>query len=480
MNRQDLKHLLGGVARAIPRAAPWPLSTWGMCRDEHGELKRGGVRLGGLLERFGSPLFVLDRARLDGNAARFLATPPGCARGAEPYYSYKTNPVPRVLQRLHEQGVGAEVASPWELWLALELGVPPSAIVFDAPGKTPEAVALALDRDVGLINLNGRGEIALVAELARARHKRPRVGLRVVTPGGRAGQFGERIETGAALEAFREALQRPELDVVGLHSHVNGELASTAALDAFVNPMLAFTDQLRRELGLELEVLDFGGNLACPTVSRLPARARRLAVTFGREPDPRPAESVLTIEDYLERLIGLVERHATARGVKRPRIFLEPGRAMTSDTMLLLTRVLSVRGRDQAGSTWAILDAGINVAEPVPNEYHHLLAVVPRGPQTQRYRLTGPSCTMGDLLYPAWQLPQLAAGDALAIMDTGAYFVPLSTCFSFPRPAIVSVHDGQVEELRRAETFEDLVARDAVRSPPRREVRGPSRVDLRH
>jgi diaminopimelate decarboxylase len=270
---------------------------------------------------------------------------------------------------------------------------------------------------------------------------------------------------------------------VGLHSHVNGELATTAALEAFVTPMLAFTDQLRRELGLELEVLDFGGNLACPTVARLPERAHRLAVTLGREPDPRPLESVLSIEDYLERLIGQVERHATARGVARPRIFLEPGRAMTGDTMMLLTRVLSVRGRDEAGATWAILDAGINVAEPVPHEYHHLLAVAPRGVETRRYRLTGPSCTMGDLLYPAWELPELAAGDALAIMDTGAYFVPLSTCFSFARPAIVSVHDGQVEELRRAETFEDLVARDRreeVRRPRPVEVRAPSHAGLQN
>lgn len=483
MNRQELKHVLGRVARAFPRARRWPLSTWGLTRDETGELKRGGVALGELLERYRSPLYVVDQARLDGNAARFLATPLGCARGAEPYYSYKTNPVPRVLQRLHQQGVGAEVASPWELWLALELGVPPAAIVFDAPAKTPDAVALAIDRGIGLINLNGRPEIALVAELARARHKRPRVGLRVVVPGGRAGQFGERIETGAALEAFREAQARPELDVVGLHSHVNGEIASTAALEALVNPMLTFTEQLRRELGLELEVLDFGGNLACPTVSRLPERARRLAVTFGREPDPRPPESVLSIEDYLAQLIGQVERHASAHGVARPRIFLEPGRAMTGDTMMLLTRVLSVRGRDEAGATWAILDAGINVAEPVPHEYHHLLAVAPRSAETQRYRLTGPSCTMGDLLYPAWELPELAAGDALAIMDTGAYFVPLSTCFSFARPAIVSVHDGQVEELRRAETFEDLVARDGVRDVRRPRPLGVpagSRADLRH
>jgi len=45
-------------------------------------------------------------------------------------------------------------------------------------------------------------------------------------------------------------------------------------------------------------------------------------------------------------------------------------------------------------------------------------------------------------------------------MDAGAYFVPFSTSFSFPQPAIVMVEDGRARLLRRAETFEDLVLLD--------------------
>lgn len=459
---QHLKYLVRGVARALPRGPVPPLSTWGLTRDAEGGLVRGGVPLASLVERQGSPLYVLDEARLDENAARFLAVPRGAERGCEPHYSYKTNPVPEVLRRLHARGVAAEVASPYELWLALELGVRPERIVYDSPAKAPEAIALAIDRGVDLINLNGREELALVAALARDRSRRARVGIRVVVPGGRAGQFGERIETGAALEAFREACAQPELQVVGLHSHPNGEIATFAQLEAFVTPLLAFADRLRAELGLRLEVMDFGGNLACRTVSRLSGADRRLAFSLGREPSPRPLEALLSIDEYVARLVGLVERHAAAQRIPRPRILIEPGRALTGDAMMLLCRVLSVRGSDDAGLTWAVLDAGINVAEPVAHELHQLFAVRPSAGARRLYRLTGPSCTLGDLLYPACRLPELAAGDPLAIMDAGAYFVPLATCFSFPRPAIVSVNDGRVELLRRAETYQDLVARDGL------------------
>jgi diaminopimelate decarboxylase len=45
-------------------------------------------------------------------------------------------------------------------------------------------------------------------------------------------------------------------------------------------------------------------------------------------------------------------------------------------------------------------------------------------------------------------------------MDAGAYFVPFSTTFSFPKPAIV-VQDGpDVTVVRRRETFEDMTSYD--------------------
>lgn len=463
MNRQGVKRVLGAVARALPRARALGLDDFGLKRDGDGGLTWGGVALAALVERHGTPLYVVDEARLEENARRFLATPPGAHHACEVLASYKTNPVPRFLEALHAQGVGAEVASPYELWLALELGVAPKHIVYDAPAKTAESLALALDRGVGLINLNGREEVALVAAVAHARKRRARVGIRVVVPGEQGGQFGERLDTGAALEAFREARRRPELDVVGLHSHVNGEISTQAQLDAHVLPLLAFADVLHDDLGLELQVLDVGGNLASRTSSRLSARDKRLAVTLGRPPDPRPPEDVLSIDAYVARLVALVERHYAHATAPMPRLFVEPGRALMSDAQLLLLRAQSVRGQDEAGFTWAVLDGGINVAEPVPHEFHQLFPVHVGAGDEVLYRLTGPSCTLGDLLYPAWPLPELAPGAALAVMDAGAYFVPLGTTFSFPRPAVVAVKDGRVEVWRRAETYGDLVARDVRR-----------------
>ena len=85
--------------------------------------------------------------------------------------------------------------------------------------------------------------------------------------------------------------------------------------------------------------------------------------------------------------------------------------------------------------------------------------------RTLTYRLAGPICSPADVLSWSAVLPELAIGDALAIMDAGAYFVRFSTSFSFPRPAIVMVDGLDVQLLRRAETFEDIIAHDRVGQP---------------
>lgn len=446
--------------RYAPQRRDLPLSLWRLQRSDYGALCLGTLDLRGLIDRFGSPLHVVDAARLDENVEAFLATPAGGTRGAEVFYSYKTNPVPAVLERMHEGGIGAEVISEYELWLALHLGVPPDRIVFNGPGKSAASLELAITRGIGLINLNSREEVSTVADVARRLGKRARVGLRIVVGGGWAGQFGEPVATGAAARAYLEALGQSDLDLVAVHAHQGGEFSSREQVDAFVSGVLAFIDEMRVATGHELEILDFGGSLGTPTTHHLSALELRLNRAFQNDLVPRDPRRVLSIREYVATIISAVEQRYLAMRRPVPRIFLEPGRAMTSNTQMLLCRVTGLRDFNTSLS-YAILDAGINIAEPVRSEYHQIFPLQERQRSASNmYRLVGPICTPMDVLYYAWRLPELRPGDALAIMDTGAYFVPFSTSFSFPQPGIVMTDDAGVRLIRRAETFTDLISRD--------------------
>ena len=157
----------------------------------------------------------------------------------------------------------------------------------------------------------------------------------------------------------------------------------------------------------------------------------------------------------------MVRPTRTGGPARRPGIFVEPGPCNDCHTQVLLCRVAQVRVEDAAGITTAVLDGGINIAEALRNERHRIFPLRERPERPRRlHRLTGPTCTLGDVMAPGCELGALEVGDALAFMDAGAYCVPFSTSFSFPRPAVVAAHAGQALVLRRAETFEDIVSLD--------------------
>ncbi len=462
--KDRLKHALRPLADALlPHHLRPPLATWQLSRDDYGTLLLRGTALAALVQRHGSPVHVVDAQTLEEHARAFFGHPGPDTAPIDVFYSYKTNPVPGVLRRLHALGLGAEVVSPYELWLALRLGVAPDRIIYNGPAKSPESLERAVALGVGLINVNSRRELAQVAAVARRVGRSARVGVRVAVPGAQSGQFGERIDDGAALAAFEEAVHTDGLDVVALHAHLNGELATLGQVDALLGGVLTFSDELEARLGLKLAVLDLGGNLKCPTVDHHRPFDAKLASALGREePSPEP-DATLSIARYVAHVGRRVHTHFTLRGGAVPRVVLEPGRALSQSAQHLLTRVVHVRDADVEGRGWALLDAGVNVAEPLRSEHHEIVALAERPDDPHHlYRLSGPSCSLGDQLSAACTLPELHVGDALAILDSGAYFVPFSTCFSFPRPAVVLLDHGKDTVLRRAETFEDLVALDGL------------------
>ena len=447
------------AARFAPRQAGLPESTWQLARDASGRLARGSLALTELVERFGSPLFVLDAQRLDANAAAFLAVPEGAAAGLETYYSYKTNPVSSCLARLHARGIGAELISEYELWLAQRLGVPGERIVLNGPARSRRALELATEIGA-LVQINHREEIAVVAQVARSLGKKCRVGLRVAPGGGWGGQFGEPIADGSALAAYRELCAQRELDVVALHAHLGGELSTVAQVQTLVQQVLDFDAVLRERLGLTVEIIDFGGSLACPSVSHHAELDLRLNRALGMDLPARSPGDVLAIEDYVRVVVSELEARCARDGRARPRAFCEPGRALTGNAQFLLCRVIGLKASGAGGPTHAILDAGVNIAEPMRGEYHQIFVAGPKRGAERAYRLVGPICTPMDTLAWSVRLPALEVGDVLCIMDAGAYFVPFSTSFSFPQPAIAMLDQGTATLARRAETFEDLVRRD--------------------
>ena len=431
-----------------------------MCAD--------GIDLAQAGAEFGTPLQVILADRLEQRAADALV-PFRAGRGADIFYSYKTDPVPEVLSRLHAAGIGAEVISAYEWWLARHLGVPGDRIVYNGPAKSDDSVRDAIRAGAHLVNANSLSECRRIIALAEHEGVSVNLGIRVSLPGMWGGQFGVSGSSPQVAEAVAEALHSPHADLRAIHVHRGGTIRTEDDWRSHVGAVFHYCDHLEQLTGWLPATIDLGGSLACATSHTIPHREFRLNRALGTDLLPPDPGTAITIRRASEVASEMATEHFVGGPV--PRLIQEPGRALTADCQLLLASVVDVK--DDQEPVHLVLDGGRNICDPLPHEYHQLVSATAAGASANYpYRVVGPICTPADVLFYNWRLPLTDRGDVVAVLDTGAYFVPFSTAFSFPRPAIAVIAEGRIEIARDAETFDDLSsARPHPRSRQHRAAR---------
>ena len=192
------------------------------------------------------------------------------------------------------------------------------------------------------------------------------------------------------------------------------------------------------DIGVDLSFIDIGGGLGIP---------------YRRGTDQAP-----TPEDYAGAVMPVFLNGIRDLGIE-PELWVEPGRWLIADSTVLLTRVNSVK---TAHRTFANVDAGFNLlARPVMYDSYHEVVAANKAdaPPEREYSIAGPICETGDILAEGRLLPDIVAGDILAVLDTGAYGFAMSSRYnSRPRCAEVLLSGENASLMRRAETIDDLTA----------------------
>ncbi|MDO5845424.1 MAG: diaminopimelate decarboxylase, partial [Methanocorpusculum sp.] len=194
------------------------------------------------------------------------------------------------------------------------------------------------------------------------------------------------------------------------------------------------------KLGVHLEFVDFGGGLGIP-------------YHRGEGKDAAP-----TPEEYAAAVMPVFLEGCKKAGIS-PAFWVEPGRWMVGESTVLLTKVNSVK---KVHKTFVNVDAGFNILirPAMYDSWHEVMAANKAdAPDAGVYTVTGPICETGDILAADRKLPEIAAGDIIAVLDAGAYGYSMSSQYnSRPRCAEVLVNGSAAELMRRAETYEDLTA----------------------
>lgn len=137
-----------------------------------------GVSVKSLVEKYGSPVFVLSERKIRENykaAKRAFETRYPKVQFA---WSYKTNYLNAVCRTFHQEGSWAEVVSRFEYEKALKNGVPGDKILFNGPDKTDDDLKTAIKND-SPIHIDHLDELYRLIEISSTLKQKPRVAIRV-------------------------------------------------------------------------------------------------------------------------------------------------------------------------------------------------------------------------------------------------------------------------------------------------------------
>ncbi len=362
---------------------------------------------------------------------------------AEVCFAVKANSNLAILTLLANLGSGADVVSGGELLLALKAGMPAEKIVFSGVGKTADELRLALEKDVGQINVESESELRTLSEIASAMGKTVRIAIRVnpdvdagshdkISTGRKTDKFG--IDWTLAPQLYRLAKDLPGLMPSGVAVHIGSQITDLAPFEAAFLRVRDLVLMLRAD-GFDITHLDLGGGLGVPYVH-----------SSGEIP-PSP-------DAYGQ----MVRRTVGGLGCK---LAFEPGRVIAGNAGVLVAGVTSVKITPER--RFVILDAGMNdLVRPAMYDAHHDILPVVEPPLTETLEpadIVGPVCETSDRFAQDRRLPPIAAGDLMAFLTAGAYGAVMASDYN-ARPLVpeVLVDADKFAVVRRRPSFEDMIA----------------------
>ncbi|ERF79320.1 diaminopimelate decarboxylase [Gallibacterium anatis] len=390
-----------------------------------------------LAQQFGTPLYVYSRATLERHWHAFDSALQG-----HPHlicFAVKSNPNIALLNLLAKLGSGFDIVSQGELERVLAAGGDANKVVFSGVAKSHSEIERALEVGIRCFNVESEAELLRINQVAEKLGKKAPISLRVnpdvdakthpyISTGLKKNKFGVSVER--AREVYRLAKTLPHIQIVGMDCHIGSQLTELQPFLDSADRLLVLLEQLRQD-GIELQHLDLGGGLG---------------VRYSDETPPHPTE-------YASALLAKFKQYPELE------IILEPGRAISANAGILVTKVEYLKSNEDFN--FAIVDAGMNdMIRPALYQAYMEIIEADRTLDRERkvYDVVGPICETSDFLGKGRSLA-IAAGDFIVQRSAGAYGASMASNYnSHPRTAEVLVDGDKTHLIKRRERFEELWA----------------------
>ena len=420
-----------------------------------GTLYFAGYNTGELVEKYGTPLMLLDEKKIR-NTMRIYknAMERYFGKGACPLYASKALSFVGIYQIAKEEKINTDIVSIGELYTAIKAGFPLENAFFHGNAKSDSDIEFAIDHGIGYFIVDTYDELYAIDEIAKRKGVCQKILLRL-TPGidphthsaiatGKVdSKFGTAIETGQAMEIVKEAISLTNIDLRGFHSHIGSQIFDIQPFCDSADIMIKFVGEAKEVLGFEAEILNLGGGFGVRYV----------------ESDP--------LIDYSEN-IRLISEHikdyCRENDIKMPTILMEPGRSIVADSGMTLYKALSIK-EINGYKNYVAIDGGMTDNPRYAlygSAYTVLCANKMHDPADYECTIAGRNCESGDLIQENVKIPRVQRGDNIAVLVTGAYNYSMASNYNrVPRPAVVMLGDSDRVVIRR-ETPEDVSRLDVT------------------
>ncbi len=409
----------------------------------NGTLQCEQVELGRIADDVGTPCYVYSYTTILENFRRiqryFSSIDPLIA------YSVKANSNGAVLRALAREGAAFDVVSGGELQRVIEAGGSAGNVIFAGVGKSSTEIEQAITHDILMFNVESLPEAYRIDEIARVHGKRVRVALRInpdvnpkthkyITTGKKENKFG--ISWDWSEDIAREVAALKNISLVGLHAHIGSQITDPQAHILAVERLRDLIKSLRSG-DIEIHYLNIGGGYG---------------IAY------REGDAHFKMEALATRVIPLVRQLGC-------RLIMEPGRWVVGAAGCLLTHIMYIKPGH--GKHFVIVDAAFNdlIRPALYDAYHEIKPALQKEGDTvlDHADVVGPVCESGDFIGKDRTFHNIAPGDVLCVMDTGAYgFVMASQYNSRPRPPEVLVKESDWYVIRERESMKDITRSEKV------------------
>ncbi len=425
--------------------------------NENGHLMLGGCDASQLARQFGTPLYVMEEDTIRSVCKGYVEEIKKYSGGGKVMFASKAFLNTAMCRIVESEGMGIDVASGGELYIALKAGFDPQKIYFHGNVKTESDLRMAVEAGIGHIVIDSFSEINMISDIAISLGRVQNVSVRFkpgieahthdyIKTGQMDSKFGFGITDGEGMRIVKLILATPGLNLVGMHCHIGSQIFELTPFRDTVDVMLNFLLDVRKETGFAFSEINFGGGYGIHYLA---------------------ADKPLKPEEYVHAMHGELEKLCAKKGIVTPVFAIEPGRSIVGEagtTLYTVSDIKTVPGI----RTYIGVDGGMADNPRVAlyqAEYTCALANRMNEPEEAVVSVAGRCCESGDML--AWnvQLPEPKVGDILAMFSTGAYTYSMASNYNkLPIPAAVLVKDGKAELMLKRQTYDQLMQNDMVPS----------------